>query len=124
MTEGGFRIARDLRKRHRIGIAYFTRKGTLEDAISAYEDHDAISVIKKPDPDPDPDSEVVDADQVAKAYDAAMRDHANLLAGQIARAIRRSSWWGRYRDHVVGFGLGIVASLLATAIWSVCQGCS
>jgi CheY-like chemotaxis protein len=113
-SEGGFRIARDLRKTHRIGVAFFTRKGTLEDAISAYEDHDAVSVIKKP----DPDSEVA-ADQLPAAYDGAMQNAADLLAGQILRAIRRCSWWGRHRDHVAGLALGVIASLIATAIWSV-----
>ena len=114
-AEGGFRLARDIRKNHKIGVAFFTRKGILEDAISAYEDHGAVSVIKKP----DPDLEDLDADQLPAAYDRAMQEQAELLAGQISRAIGRSSWWGQHRDHILGFALGLIASLLATAIWTV-----
>ena len=32
------------------GIAFFAIKGTVDDAIQAYEQYNVLSVIKKPDP--------------------------------------------------------------------------
>ncbi len=114
-SEGGFKIARDLRQNHRIGIAFFTRKGTLEDAISAYEDHHAVSVIKKPDPNP----EDVGSGNLSQAYDNAIKDGAERLEGHILRAIRRASWWGQHRDLVLGLAIGFAGSLAATVAYNL-----
>lgn len=112
-SEGGFRLARDLRKRTRRGFVFFTRKGGLNDAITAYEELRAVSVIHKPDP------AVYDIQTLglAAAYDKAFEDKAGLIAGKIERAIRSTSWWGRHSTDVYAFILGVVSGLAATAIW-------
>jgi hypothetical protein len=46
---GGRNLARQAKSR-RTPFVFFTRKGNLIDAIEAYEDTGALSVIKKPDP--------------------------------------------------------------------------
>lgn len=54
-TDRGFRNLEQLRaifRLRRVPIAFFTRKGTLDNAISAYEHSPVTSVIKKPDPAP------------------------------------------------------------------------
>ena len=95
-AEGGFRLARELRQRDRKQVfVFFTRKGTLDDAISAYEDVGALSVIHKPDPNV---SEIHDG-QIEKAYDRALQAQAELIAAKIDRAIYRSSW--RVRTKVL-----------------------
>ncbi len=49
--EGGLRLARRIREeRPAVPIAFFTRKGTLEDAAEAL-DEGAAAILKKPDPD-------------------------------------------------------------------------
>jgi hypothetical protein len=97
----------------KIGFAFFTRKATLEDAISAYEDLHAVSVIKKPDPNPEEIGRV----DLKEAYDRAMKNSVGLVAGKIEKAIARSSWWGRHRLTVIGIVWGVLASSIATAIW-------
>ncbi len=117
-SSGGFRIARDLRSRSRVAISFFTRKGTLDDAISAYEEHGAISVIKKPDPDPSQ----AERHGIREAYDLAFKDAAELKAAEIERAIRRSSWWGKHSQTIVGFVMGILTGLVARLIWVLVAG--
>jgi hypothetical protein len=47
--DGGRNLAKQAKSR-RAPFVFFTRKGNLHDAIVAYEDTGALSVIKKPDP--------------------------------------------------------------------------
>jgi hypothetical protein len=112
-SEGGFKLARELRRTSKIGFAFFTRKGILEDAISAYEDLNAVSVIKKTDPDP---AEIENV-ELEEAYDRALKKEAGLVAGKIERALARASWWGRHGSTVIAFVLGVLTSIIAAAIW-------
>jgi hypothetical protein len=51
--EGGLKLAKEVTSRSwhsRTPFVFFTRKGNLLDAITAYEHSEALSVIKKPDP--------------------------------------------------------------------------
>jgi|GEM_PF-5331340 len=114
-SEGGFKLARELRRASKIGFAFFTRKAILEDAISAYEDLHAVSVIKKPDPNP----AEIGSMALKEAYDRAMEKAAGLVAERIERAVARCSWWGRHRSTMVGFAIGILASIMAAAMWEV-----
>jgi DNA-binding response OmpR family regulator len=117
--EGGLDMARDLQTRGQAGIAFFTRKGTLEDAIVAYEDIGAFAVIKKPDPNPeDRTGDAGDID-LNDAYDRALARSAELIAGRIRRAIRHSTWWGKHKTWLIGFTSGIGVSLAAVAVWAL-----
>ncbi|MGA2271081.1 MAG: hypothetical protein ABSH44_21645 [Bryobacteraceae bacterium] len=113
-SEGGFKIARALASTSRVPYSFFTRKALLEDAIAAYEDVHAVSVIKKPDPNP---SLVAASQDLQDAYDKALEQSSGLVAGQIERAIARSSWWGRHGKTIIGFLLGVAASLVAAVVW-------
>ena len=114
-AQGGFILARDVRRRFRRPVAFFTRKGTLEDAITAYEDLGVAAVGKKPDPDDVPR----DAEDLSSLYDQAMKDAAPVVSERFARVIERSSWLARHRSNVVGFGFGVLTSLVGTAIWQL-----
>jgi CheY-like chemotaxis protein len=82
---GGFALARQATAAFPgVPFSFFTRKGTLEDAIEAI-DLGAASVIKKP----DPNEEQRATHPVAEAYDAAFeRDLAKVVAG-IERGLAR-----------------------------------
>jgi CheY-like chemotaxis protein len=81
--DGGFALARQIAELFPgIPVSFFTRKGTLEDAIEAFE-LGAASIVKKPDPDPD----LLSVGATAEAYDAAFeRDLPKVVRG-IERAL-------------------------------------
>jgi CheY-like chemotaxis protein len=83
--EGGFVLARQLTERFPgIPVAFFTRKGTLEDAIQALEEG-AAAIVKKP----DPTANVSTAGATPEAYDAAFeRDLPKVVQG-LERALGR-----------------------------------
>jgi len=110
---GGFALARNLRRASRVPFAFFSRKGTLEDAIDGYE-QGAVAVIKKP--DPSPSGEAADLDY---EYDRTAREAANLTAGHIERAIQRTSWRRRHASWIAGmfgFLIGVASSEAATLL--------
>lgn len=109
---GGRKLAQDIKSKRvgRIPFVFFTRKGNLIDAIEAYEQVGALSVIKKP----DPRCSVPDSETERKAvYDEAMTTNADAIARDIESAIRRGSRWFRYKGLLLGFGLGVASSLVA-----------
>jgi DNA-binding NtrC family response regulator len=105
-SDGGFRLARIVRKR-RIPFAFFTRKGTLEDAIAAYEGG-ALSVIKKPDPNED-------QNKLENPLDLAFSSNVDNLNRAIEEALTRTTLWWKYKKVIVG----IVIGLLANYIYSI-----
>ena len=113
-SDGGFQLANSVRQRlgSNTGIVFFTRKGTLDDAIQAYEQYDVLSVIKKPDPTAEEAKQL----GIENSYDAALEEMGPFIYGRIDRAIRKASFWGRYRDRLTFLMLGILASIIAGAV--------
>jgi CheY-like chemotaxis protein len=125
-SDPGFENLRDARHRYSlpmpilgrintVPVAFFTRKGTLDNAVRAFaEDVDAI--LKKPDP---PIQTAINAAEtrLPELYDQAFERDANNLADLIERVIRRRGWWGRTRGIViaaaVSVSLGFVAGVLS-----------
>ncbi|HUL79534.1 MAG TPA: response regulator [Vicinamibacteria bacterium] len=85
--EGGLALARRIRAEFPgVPFAFFTRKGTLEDAIAALE-VGAASIVKKPDPGPRERR----GRSTAEAYDLALaRDLPRVVRG-IKRALGHAS---------------------------------
>ncbi|HUU59180.1 MAG TPA: hypothetical protein VMZ50_06535 [Phycisphaerae bacterium] len=114
-SRGGFALARGLRDDRRLrkaGVAFFSRKGTFEDAIEAYAAAGALAVIKKPDPTPEEKA----GKSPDEAFDLAFGRSADGIARDIQAAIRRATWWGRHRRLVAGIVLGILLSLAAAVV--------
>ncbi len=59
----------------------------------------------------------VEPGNLQRAYDDELRTNAGLIAGQFRKAIRNASWWVKHRDAVLGFFIGVVASLVASGIF-------
>lgn len=112
--EGGLKLANEVKSRGwhtRMPFVFFTRKGNLLDAITAYEHTEALSVIKKPDPRGDfGDSNRSDA------YDRAMIEDKNSLIRAFDSAIHRGSAWYRHKGHIQGFIIGIASSAV---VWFI-----
>ena len=110
----GFRMARELRGSYSQPVVIFTRKGTLDNAIRAYEDEKVSAVIKKPDP-PIKQEEIVPSSDLAKLYDEAFANEADHISSAIESVIRRSTWWAKHRTVMLGiaasFFVGVVSSL-------------
>ena len=81
-SNGGFQLARHVSP-SKVPFVFFTRKGTLEDAIIAYEDLGAAAVLKKPDPEGVPSAD----EPLADAYDDALRKASRVLVGRFNRII-------------------------------------
>jgi len=81
-SKGGFQLARHLSPSN-TPFVFFTRKGTLEDAIVAYEDLGAVAVMKKPDPEGLPS----DDEPLNAAYDDAFRKASRILVSRLNRII-------------------------------------
>lgn len=112
--EGGRNLAREVNSRNRFTktpFVFFTRKGNLLDAITAYENLGALSVIRKP----DPRVEIQEKDRET-AYDQAILDNKDSLIIAIDSAIRRGGYLFRYRGIVAAFFVGLVSS---TALWGI-----
>lgn len=107
-SRGGFNLARDVRKQYRTGFAFFTRKGTLEDAIQAL-DAGALRVIKKP----DPNQSELHGNALPAAYDLAFKSNARNVVRDIEDALRRSSWWWKHKGAVFAYSAGFLTSLAA-----------
>ena len=116
-SKGGYDKAQEVREMSGRPFAFFTRKGTLEDAIAAYENPHlkAVSVIKKPDPSP---GEVARFG-VEKAYDWAFEQARRLVRGDIDRALDRSTFWAKHSAKLVSFTFGIATSIAASALWTL-----
>ena len=113
----GFRLARELRGRFGQPIVLFTRKGTLDNAIRAYEDERVAAVIKKPDP-PTYLAATASAADLPDLYDEAFEAEADQIASIIESVIRRSTWWAKHRTLILGiaasFFVGVVSSLVVS----------
>jgi hypothetical protein len=120
-SEGGFRNLRDIRSRFRfprIAVAFFTRKGTIDNAIKAYEDEIQCPVIKKPDPNPTEAADVTE-NSLPNLYDVAFtRDSARVIA-DIERVIQRSTFTARNRDLLIGAGIGAVVGYITSILSSL-----
>lgn len=113
-SAGGRALARQISSRRsfaRTPFVFFTRKGTLLDAIEAYEHTGALSVIKKPDP-----RQPVDEAHRTKAYDDAMIENRDALIRDFESAIHRASLWYKYKAQLPGFVSGVVSSAF---VWFV-----
>ncbi|MBL7075606.1 hypothetical protein ISS37_10265 [candidate division KSB1 bacterium] len=96
-----------------IPYLFFTRKGTLDDAIHILKTK-ATKIMKKPDPEEKDESLPIN-----EAYDKAFKENAKNIAGEIKEAIIISTWWYKNKKIVIGFIAGILSSLLASVIWSL-----
>ena len=107
-AEGGFRNLRDVRSLYRlprVPVAFFTRKGTLDNAVRAYEDEIPCPVIKKPDPGFQEAAEAQD-EGLPALYDKAFSEDIERVVAEIERVIRRSNFWVRHRDLLIGTAIG------------------
>lgn len=112
--EGGRKLAKQISSGSsftRTPFVFFTRKGNLLDAITAYEETKAVSVIKKPDP----------REEFAKsgrqsAYDKAMIENKDNLIRLIKSAIQRGHFWYRYGDYILTFVSGMASSVV---VWFI-----
>jgi hypothetical protein len=87
--QGGRKLAHEVKKQ-RSQFVFFTREGNLNDAIEAYEDIRAISVIKKP--DPPPSSGGTRSRQKMKiARNSALKKLADHISSKIDAGIDRAS---------------------------------
>ncbi len=114
-ADGGFRILRDLRSQFRlpsVPVAFFTRKGTLDNALRAYEDEIPCPIIKKPDPSPEEVASGRD-ENLPDLYDRAFDGGADRVAADIERVIRRSSFWVKYGQLLIGAAIGYLTSILS-----------
>lgn len=111
---GGLSLAQDVRSiSKRSALAFFSRKATLEDVLDVYDKLGIVPILKKPDPrEPNP----ID---LQHAYDEALAGSAGGLADHMMRAIRAATLWGRYRDIIIGFCVGVIASMVASGIISL-----
>ncbi|MGA2625171.1 MAG: hypothetical protein ABSF91_15045 [Bacteroidota bacterium] len=107
-SDGGFRLARIIHKNRirKIPFAFFTRKGTLEDAIAAY-DGGAVSIIKKPDPNQD-------QNKSGNPLDMAFSSNLNNISRAIEEALTRSTFWWKYRWIIVTLIIGLVSGFLSS----------
>lgn len=115
-VEGGLTLANEVKSQGwgmRMPFVFFTRKGNLLDAITAYEGTEALCVIKKPDP-----REEFDHSNRSDAYDRAMIEDKDHLIRAFDRAIQRGGFWYRHKAHLQGFVSGIASSML---VWLVAK---
>jgi CheY-like chemotaxis protein len=108
-AKGGRELAEHVRARYPgIPIVFFTRKGSLEDAVEALR-QGAVAVLKKP--DPAASAQVTESN--GKALDDALADHEDELVRSLSQIMDRySSWWGRHA-RLRGLLEGVAASLVA-----------
>jgi hypothetical protein len=112
--DGGLRLAKEVKSRgwhSRTPFVFFTRKGNLLGAITAYEHTDALAVVKKPDP-----REGFDELHRSAVYDNAMIEDKTSLTRAFDSAIHKASFRYRYKGHIEGFITGFASSLL---VWVV-----
>lgn len=105
-SRGGFRLAKDVWKQYRTGFAFFTRKGTLEDAIEGI-DAGAVRIIKKPDPS---ESEL-QANPLSAAYDLAIETNRHHAIRDVEDAVKLSTWWWKHKEAVFAYFVGFLSSL-------------
>lgn len=86
--KGGRKLAEQAKSR-RTPFVFFTRKGNLNDAIEAYEDIKALSVIKKP--DPASSTSTRSKIKIKYARDEAMKRLADQISDKMNSAIDRAS---------------------------------
>lgn len=107
-SKGGLDLAGHVRARYPgIPIAFFTRKGSLEDANEALRGG-AAAVLKKPEP---PGAE----NMGAGTLDNAMAAYSDELVRCLTRIIDQHSWWARHA-RFRGFLEGVLASVVAGLI--------
>jgi DNA-binding NarL/FixJ family response regulator len=113
--QGGLGLARRVRDQYgRCACVFFTRKGTLEDAIMAQE-FGALKVMKKPDPN-DAD---IEGRSLSEAYDLAFNNNSAKIAAEIEDIIKTTSWWWKNKARVQGFVSGVAASVVAGVLLQV-----
>jgi hypothetical protein len=86
--QGGRKLAKKVTTQ-RGQFVFFTRKGNLNDAIEAYEDIEALSVIKKPDPPPR-SGRAHSRQEMKTARDSALKKLAGHISSKIDAAIDRA----------------------------------
>ena len=115
-TRFGFKNARELRDHYRQPIVIFTRKGNIDNAITAYEDEKLDAVIKKPDPRPTLAATLKSGD-LYRLYGEALQDSADDSQTKIESIIRRSKWWQKNRALAATFLLGVTSSTVVALLF-------
>lgn len=111
-SDGGLDLVKTIRKKYgHIPYVFFTRKGTLDDAIMVLE-RGAMKVMKKPDYN-DEENESI---PLEKSYDIAFESHVDIISGKIKDTIMMSSWWYKNKKTVGAYLTGILSSLIAIAL--------
>jgi hypothetical protein len=110
--DGGRELAGQVKKRGFVRtppFVFFTRKGNLEDAVIAYEQVNAIAVIKKPDPWDDDTSE--------EAKDKALYDSRETILRKLQTAIDSAGFFYQHKaailSSLISFTTGVLAGVLA-----------
>jgi CheY-like chemotaxis protein len=119
--EGGFRNLRDVRSLYRlprVPVAFFTRKGTLDNAVRAYEDEIPCPVIKKPDPGCQEAAEAKD-EELPALYDKAFSGNIERVVAEIERVIRRSNFCLMHRDLLIGTAIGAAIGYVTSILSSI-----
>jgi CheY-like chemotaxis protein len=107
-AEGGLSLADDIRRDYAgVPFAFFTRKGTLEDAVKAF-DKGADAVLKKP----DPDTSDLSGRCLDDAYDVAFARRKNEIFIQLERLIARNTLWAKHKAWAQGFIMGFFFLIL------------
>jgi len=110
-AEGGFREARKARERFSAPVVFVTRKGTIDNAIRAYDSEKAAAVLKKPDPSPN-EAAKASAEELAGLYDKSFEDNASSIAASLEDEIHKSKWYVRHRKLIGSFLMGVASSAL------------
>lgn len=116
-ADGGFRNLDSVRTRYKPlhkPVVFFTRKGTLDDAIKAYDE--SVPLVKKPDPDLSAATLARDEEDLKGLYDAAFREKATYVASEFRRIIRAASWWVRYREQIQGAAIAFAVEVAVILI--------
>ena len=114
--DGGLKVAHDVKSQGGLSttpFVFFTRKGSVFDAVTAFE-QGALTVVKKPDPRGD-----FDTANRKEAYDKAMIEDRDSLIRTFNRAITNANFWIRHKAHFQGFIVGSASSLLASAVYGL-----
>ena len=107
--DGGRELADQVRRRGFVRtppFVFFTRKANLEDAVMAYEQVEAMAVIKKPDPWDDDDTS-------EEAKDKALYDSRETIIRKLQAAVTRASFFYQHKEAILSSLISFITGVLA-----------